>query len=136
MSRAGQTGKRSRVSVARPRAIRSGPPRRLPVTAKAALAAAEATCSKTPPEFETALHAEPRPAETTARPPIRGPPVPPACYTIATFCAAHHLSEAMFFKMREMGIAPDVMQVGRRVLISFESAAKWRAQREVTTAAE
>jgi hypothetical protein len=41
----------------------------------------------------------------------------------------------MFFKMREMGIGPDVMQVGRRVLISFESAARWRAQREVTTTA-
>jgi hypothetical protein len=44
----------------------------------------------------------------------------------------------MFFKMREMGIAPDVMQVGRRILISFESAARWRAAREraAATAAE
>jgi hypothetical protein len=64
------------------------------------------------------------------------PPVAPACFTIKTFCLAHHLSEAMFFKMREMGIGPDEMRVGSRVLISFEAAAKWRAQREVTTAAE
>jgi hypothetical protein len=68
-------------------------------------------------------------------PPIRGPPVPPACFTIKTFCLAHHISEAMFFKMREMEIGPDVMQVGRRVLITFESAARWRSQREAATTA-
>jgi len=77
-----------------------------------------------------------RAAVTGGVPPIRGPPVPPACFSIRTFCAAHHISEAMFFKLREMGIGPDVMQVGRRVLITFEAAARWRAQREVTTAAE
>jgi hypothetical protein len=43
----------------------------------------------------------------------------------------------MFFKLREMGIGPDVMQVGRRVLITFEAAARWRSQREAAaTAAE
>jgi|SRR6516225_3493962 hypothetical protein len=136
MSRAGLTGKQRRVSAARTQ--RSGPPRRLPLTIKAAVAAAEAVCSKTPPELEAALHAEPRPTETTARPPIRGPPVAHACYSIKTFCQSHHLSEAMFHKMREMGIGPDIMKVGRRVLISFESAAKWRAEREraAATAAE
>jgi hypothetical protein len=92
--------------------------------------------SSSAPEHEAALHAEPRANETAVRPPIRGPPVAPACFTIKTFCLAHHLSEAMFFKMREMGIGPDEMRVGSRVLISFEAAAKWRAQREVTTAAE
>ena len=79
-----------------------------------------------------------RAAATANVPPIRAPPaVPPACFTIKTFCAAHHLSEAMFFKMREMGIGPACMQVGRRVLITFESAARWRAEREAAaTAAE
>jgi hypothetical protein len=78
-----------------------------------------------------------RAAITANAPSISGSPVPPACFSIKTFCLAHHLSEAMFFKMREMGIGPDVMQVGRRVLISFESAAKWRSQREAAaTAAE
>ena len=135
MSRAAQTGKRRRVSAAHTR--RSGLPRRPPLTVKEAVAAVKTTVGvKAPPELEAACHADPRPNETTIRPPIRGPPVPAACYTIATFCAAHHLSEAMFHKMREMGIGPRTMRVGRRVLISFESAAEWRAQREVTTAAE
>ena len=89
-----------------------------------------------PGAIEVTRHSEPGLASSAKTPPIRGPPIAPACFTIQTFCAAHHISEAMFFKMREMGIAPDVMQVGRRVLISFESAARWRAQREVTTAAE
>src|SRR5262249_24906677 len=64
--------------------------------------------------------------------------VPPACFSIATFCAAHHISEAMFFKMREMGIGPAEMRVGTRVLITFEAAAAWRAEREraAATAAE
>jgi hypothetical protein len=80
-----------------------------------------------------------RAAATDNVPPIRAPPpmVAPACFSIKTFCLAHHLSEAMFFKMREAGIGPDVMQVGRRVLITFESAARWRAEREAAaTAAE
>jgi hypothetical protein len=64
--------------------------------------------------------------------------VAPACYTIRTFCIAHHLSEAMYFKAREMGIGPREMRVGTRVLITFEAAADWRAEREraAATAAE
>jgi|SRR6516162_6295355 len=134
MSRAGLTGKRSRVST--PRTQRGGPPRRPPLNIKAAVATVKATTGKAPPELEAACHAEPRPNETTARPPIRGPPVPAACYTIATFCTAHHFSQAMFFKMQSAGQAPRTMRIGRRVLISFEAAAEWRRQREATVAAE
>jgi hypothetical protein len=67
--------------------------------------------------------------------PIRGPPVPPAVFTIASFCSAHSLSESMFFKMRETGIGPREMRVGVRVFITFEAAAAWRAAREAATAA-
>jgi hypothetical protein len=42
----------------------------------------------------------------------------------------------MYFKMKGLGLGPREMRVGRRVLITFEAAAEWRAQREVTTAAE
>src|SRR5215471_12027031 len=62
-------------------------------------------------------------------------PVPPACFSIKTFCLAHHISESMFHKLRAAGLGPQVMQVGNRVLITFESASAWRAEREAATAA-
>jgi hypothetical protein len=101
------------------------------------VAAAEATTGlKASPELEAALHAEPNASETIRNPRIRGPPVPPAVYTIATFCAAHHISAAMFFKMQNADQAPRTMRVGRRVLITFEAAHEWRQRCEVTVAAE
>jgi hypothetical protein len=87
-----------------------------------------------PGAIEVASLDEPKLTSPAKTPPIRGPPVAPACFTIKTFCLAHHLSEAMFFKMREMGIGPDEMRVGSRVLISFEAAARWRTVREAATA--
>jgi hypothetical protein len=51
-------------------------------------------------------------------------------YSIASFCQAHALSEAMYFKMRAIGLGPDEMEIGRRKAISIEAAAKWRAERE------
>jgi hypothetical protein len=55
---------------------------------------------------------------------------PHAAYTITEFCEAHRISEAMYFKMRALGQGPNEMKVGARRLISFESAARWRAERE------
>jgi hypothetical protein len=67
----------------------------------------------------------------------RGPPTydgPPLVFTIKTFCLAHHLSEARFHELRAEGIAPALMRIGRRVYITVESAATWRAEREAATA--
>lgn len=61
--------------------------------------------------------------------------VPPACFTISSFCTAHDLSEAMFHKLRSQGRAPRLLRVGTRVLITFEAAAEWRAKMEQATAA-
>jgi hypothetical protein len=71
-----------------------------------------------------------------ARPEVTGKKLPsPApfqlgAYTIETFCAAHGLSPAMYFKLRKAGLGPDEMEMGRRKGISIESAAKWRRKRE------
>jgi len=65
-------------------------------------------------------------------PPILGPP---AAYSIAAFCAAHDLSEGMYFKIRKQGLGPREMRVGSRVLITQEAAAAWRRERESETAA-
>jgi hypothetical protein len=66
------------------------------------------------------------------------PQTPPACFTVKTFCAAHDLSESFYFKLKNQGLGPREMRVGSRVLITFEAAAAWRAEREAasSTAAE
>jgi hypothetical protein len=66
--------------------------------------------------------------EVTGRKPRNN--TPRATYTITEFCEAHRISEAMYFKTRALGLGPDEMKVGTRRLISFESAARWRAKRE------
>jgi hypothetical protein len=58
------------------------------------------------------------------------PPIPAAAYSIREFCAAHRLSESMFFKLRNQGLGPAEMSVGSRRIISFEAAARWRRARE------
>jgi hypothetical protein len=69
--------------------------------------------------------------------PTRTPPTPTALFSIASFCAAHGISQAFYFELRKQGLGPDLMKVGRRVFITHESAARWRIEREAaTTAAE
>jgi len=64
----------------------------------------------------------------STKPPVqRGPP---AAFSIADFCAAHAISEAMYFKIKAAGQGPAEMIVGRRRLISAEAAAAWRRARE------
>jgi hypothetical protein len=53
-----------------------------------------------------------------------------AAFSIREFCAAHRISQSMYFKMRAMGLGPREMAVGSRRLISHEAAAEWRKARE------
>jgi hypothetical protein len=57
-----------------------------------------------------------------------------AAYTIDEFCAAHRLSRRKFYDLQEHGIGPRLMRIGSKVLVSVESAAAWRAEREVASA--
>ena len=66
-------------------------------------------------------------------PPIRGPPT--ALFSIASFCVAHGISEAFYFKLKNQGLGPDEMRLGSRVFITHEAAARWRTVREAATAA-
>jgi hypothetical protein len=50
-------------------------------------------------------------------------------YSVDAFCAAHHISRAFYFILRERGEAPAEMHLGRRILISKEAAAEWRKAR-------
>ena len=55
-------------------------------------------------------------------------------FSIPTFCHRHGISQAFFFKLQAAGLGPRVMRLGSRVLISKESAAAWRRERELATA--
>jgi hypothetical protein len=55
-------------------------------------------------------------------------------YSIRDFCERHDISEAFYFKLKSQGLAPQEMHLGSRVLISRESAARWRQEREAPSA--
>jgi len=61
------------------------------------------------------------------------PPMPRLALSIAEFCAAHGISEGFFYKLKKKGEGPREMKVGARPLITLESAAEWRRERESAT---
>jgi hypothetical protein len=50
-------------------------------------------------------------------------------YTLDEFCDAHRISRATFYNLQARGEAPDAFRAGTKVLISKESAARWRKAR-------
>ncbi len=50
--------------------------------------------------------------------------------TIKEFCDSHSLGPTTFHKMQLEGSGPALMKVGRKVLVSTESAADWRRRME------
>jgi hypothetical protein len=54
----------------------------------------------------------------------------PLAYSIAEFAWLHGISVDHYFRMARLGQGPRVMKVGHRSLISRESAADWRRERE------
>jgi len=98
--------------------------KRLPGPPSADSAAIEPT-AKTEPDA---------PANEKATP-IRGPPVPAAWYSIKDFCAAHRISQAMYFKLKADKRGPREIAVGSRRYITFEDAAAWRAAQKEAKAA-
>ena len=64
-------------------------------------------------------------------------PTPRLALSIPEFCEAHGISEGMFYKMKKQnrGLTPREMKIGTRTLITFEAAAKWRADREAASTA-
>lgn len=63
-----------------------------------------------------------------ARSPVDNPPR--LAFTIAEFCDAHGFSRGHYYTLKRLGLAPRVMQLAGRVLISAEAAADWRRERE------
>lgn len=62
------------------------------------------------------------------------PPQRGGASSIPEFCKRHGISESYYFVLKRKRRHPKEMHVGRRVLISDESAAEWRkAQEEAET---
>jgi len=57
-------------------------------------------------------------------------PINQQTYSVPEFCAANRISRAFFYKLLKTGQGPSIMKVGRRTLISLESAIAWRKQFE------
>jgi len=84
--------------------------------------------------IEPTTKTEPEAPAKAKATPIRGPPTPAAWYTIRTFCEAHKLSQAMYFKLKADKRGPREIAVGTRRYVSFEAAAEWRAAQKERTA--
>ena len=57
--------------------------------------------------------------------------IAPLAFTIPQFCQAHNVSRSQYYEMKKDGSAPVEMKIGRKKLISHESAADWRRRMEV-----
>jgi len=56
-------------------------------------------------------------------------------YSINEFCAVHGICRSTYYNLVEAGDGPVTMRIKKRVLITVESAAKWRHQMEEKTSA-
>ena len=57
----------------------------------------------------------------------------PPTYSVNAFCEAHHISRAYLYRLWNEGRGPRRTKIGRRTLISRESAAAWRRRMEQET---
>ena len=86
-------------------------------------------------EIDPAPHRETRLAKRAVTAPvIRAQPIPRAAYSIPEFCEAFGISIRTYFNLREEGKGPREMRLGRRVLITVETALAWARAREAVTA--
>lgn len=54
-------------------------------------------------------------------------------FTIAEFCDAHRISRSKFYQLLKTGMAPRLMKVGTRRIVSIEAAEAWRRDLENIT---
>jgi predicted DNA-binding transcriptional regulator AlpA len=56
-----------------------------------------------------------------------------AAQTVAEFCDDNRISRSKFYQLIDQGIAPRIMRIGAKVLITSDAAAEWRAEREAAS---
>ena len=54
-------------------------------------------------------------------------------YTISQFCEAHNLSRAFFYNLKKQGLAPKIVELGGKRLVTREAAEAWRAELATTS---
>lgn len=52
--------------------------------------------------------------------------------SVSDFCQSNSISRSLFYKLLRQGKGPRTIKIGRRTLISVESAAEWRKSLEST----
>jgi hypothetical protein len=52
-----------------------------------------------------------------------------AAHTISEFCRAHRISRAHYYVLRRRGLGPEETELLGKIIITHESAARWRKQR-------
>jgi hypothetical protein len=62
--------------------------------------------------------------------------IPVQAMSVDQFCFANNFGRDLFYAMLKKGEAPECLMVGKRRLISFEAAARWRAKREIAANTE
>jgi hypothetical protein len=93
-------------------------------------------------QFVADAHPENEHRRRRRSPQARGPPDQgddaaadrDGAFSIRSFCKRHEISESFFYKLRALGLAPAIMKVGARTLISREAAAAWRRRYEAAAA--
>ena len=60
--------------------------------------------------------------------------IPAQAMSVEQFSAAHNINRDTFYKLLKQGLGPECMKLGKRRLISFEAASRWRARREAANA--
>lgn len=66
---------------------------------------------------------------SVARSEARGPPVPKLGFTVVEFAQAVGISVAHYYKLRSLGLGPRSAKLGTRVVISYDEAQRWLAER-------
>jgi hypothetical protein len=56
-------------------------------------------------------------------------------YSIDEFCGLHRLSRTSLYRLWRQGIGPAYIKINSKILISKESAQRWRLEREQATTA-
>ncbi|WP_321907126.1 hypothetical protein [Paraburkholderia sp. J11-2] len=49
-------------------------------------------------------------------------------FTIAEFCDLVRISKGAYFKLKKLGLGPDELHIGRRVIITPAARAAWEAK--------
>lgn len=62
--------------------------------------------------------------------------IEPLAMSIDQFARAHGINRTTVYEMLRRGEGPECMRAGKRRLVSFEAAARWRAKRESAEAME